>query len=92
MADENRGGSGANAITSTVITQQGFDGNSNLVRLVDNNGGTTVWAFDSHDRQISETYQDNSRRSYASDTANDVVSYTDANGSAFVNAWDAMDF
>ncbi|NNM87704.1 MAG: hypothetical protein HKL95_04205, partial [Phycisphaerae bacterium] len=57
------GGGGANEITNTVVTQQSFDGNGNQVRPVDNNGGTTVLAYDSHGRKITETYQDGARPS-----------------------------
>ena len=57
---------------------------------MDNNGGTTVWAYDSHDREISETYQDGSRPTYLYNTASNVVTFTDANGSVFTDAWDAM--
>ena len=44
---------------------------------------TTVSVSDAHDRKISETYQDNSKRTYAFDSASDVVTYTDENGVAF---------
>ena len=84
------GGSGGNPIVSTVLTQFGFDGNGNQIRLVDSNSGTTVWAFDTLDRKISETYQDGSSREFVYDSANDVVTYTDCNGSKFTNTWDPM--
>ncbi len=82
------GGSGGNPIVSTVLTQFGFDGNGNQIRLVDSNSGTTIWAFDTLDRKISETYQDGSSREFVYDLANDVVTYTDENGSVFSNTWD----
>ena len=47
--------------------------------MADGNGGGTVWAYDTHDRKVSETYQDNSKRTYAFDSADDVVTYTDEN-------------
>ncbi len=84
------GGSGGNPIVSTVLTQFGFDGNGNQIRMVDSNSGTTVWAFDTLDRKISETYQNGSSREFAYDLANDVVTYTDENGSVFSNTWDCM--
>ena len=51
-------------------------------------GGVTIWAFDTLDRKISETYQDGSSREFVYDLANDVVTYTDENGSVFSNTWD----
>ncbi len=53
-------------------------------------GGTTIWAFDTLDRKISETYQDGSSREFVYDLASDVVTYTDENGSVFSNTWDPM--
>ena len=40
---------------------------------------TTVSVSDTHDRKVSETYQDNSKRTYAFDSADDVVTFTDEN-------------
>ena len=48
----------------------------------------TRQAFDTLDRKISETYQDGSSREFVYDLANDVVTYTDENGSVFSNIWD----
>jgi len=84
------GGSGSNPIVSTVLTQYGFDGNGNQIRLMDSNSGTTTWAFDTLDRKISETYQDGSTKEFVYDLASDVVTYTDENGSVFSNTWDCM--
>ncbi len=61
-----------------------------MIRLVDSNSGTTVWAFDTLDRAVSETYQDGSIKKFSFDYANDVVEYTDCNGSVFTNTWDCM--
>ncbi|MGC9260820.1 MAG: RHS repeat-associated core domain-containing protein [Phycisphaerae bacterium] len=58
--------------------------------MVGNRCGTTVWAFDTLDRKISETYQDGSSREFVYDLANDVVTYTDENGSVSSNTWDCM--
>ena len=58
------GGSGSNPIVDTVLTQFGFGANGNQIRLVDSNSGTTIWAFDTLDRKISETYQDGSSREF----------------------------
>ena len=40
---------------------------------------TTVSVSDTHDRKVSETYQDNSKRTYAFDSADDVLTFTDDN-------------
>ncbi len=84
------GGVGTNPVTSTITTQFGYDGNSNRIRLVDSNSGTTVWTYDTLDRATSETFQDGSKRQFVYDYANDVITYTDENGSVFNNVWDPM--
>ena len=55
---------------------------------MDSNSGTTVWAFDALDRGVGETYQDGSSKTFVFDYANDVVQYTDCNGSVFYNTCD----
>ncbi|EQD67550.1 hypothetical protein B1A_07674, partial [mine drainage metagenome] len=67
-----------------------YDANSNQTALVDDRGGVTRWAFDSHDRKISQTYHDGSTETFVFDLASDVVQYVDCNGSTFTNTWDPM--
>jgi len=55
--------------------------------MVDDRGGVTRWAFDSHDRKKSMTYHDGSTETFVIDLASDVVTYTDENGSVFSNTW-----
>ena len=58
--------------------------------MVDDRGGVTRWAFDSHDRKVSMTYHDGSTEIFAYNTADSVVQFTDCNGSMFTNTWDPM--
>jgi len=83
-------GDGTQPITETVTTQKFFDGNSNFIRLIDDNGGTTNWLFDTLDRNTSMIFHDGSTRTSVFDLANDVIGYTDENGSVFANTWDVL--
>ncbi len=47
--------------------------------MVDDRGGTTTYTFDTLDRQVSTSYHDGSRKVFAFDSADDVVTYTDEN-------------
>jgi len=84
------GGIGANAIVSTITTKYTLDANSNQTILVDNNGGTTTWAFDTLDRNTTMQFHDGSTRTWGFNLASDATSYTNENGSAFANTFDPM--
>jgi RHS repeat-associated protein len=83
-------GDGTTAVASTVLTQTAFDANSNTIRLVDNNGGVTGWAYDLLDRNVLMSFHDGSTRIKVYNPANDVVGYTDENGSVFTNTPDVL--
>lgn len=83
-------GSGPNSIFDVVTTSTSHDANSNLVRLVDDNGGTTTWAFDLLDRETIMTFHDGSTRTKVYNPAGDIVGYTDENGSVFANTFDPL--
>jgi RHS repeat-associated protein len=83
-------GSGSNAVFDTVTTTSNYDGNSRLIRLIDDNGGTTTWTYDTLDRQTVMTFHDGSTRTSVYDLANDVITYTDENGSVFANTFDVL--
>jgi YD repeat-containing protein len=55
-------GDGTTAISDTVLTQTALDANSNIIRLVDNNGGTSAWVFDLLDRNTAMQFHDGSTR------------------------------
>ncbi len=82
--------SGQGQIAGSIQTSLEYDGNSNQIAMVDDRGGVTRWAFDSHDRKISQTLHDGSTEIFVYDLASDVVQYTDCNGSKFTNTWDPM--
>ena len=82
--------SGQGQIAGSIQTSLEYDGNSNQIAMVDDRGGVTRWAFDSHDRKTSMTYHDGSTESFVYDLASDVVQFTDCNGSKFTNTWDPM--
>jgi RHS repeat-associated protein len=83
-------GDGTTGVASTVLTQTAFDANSNTSRLVDNNGGTSGWLFDLLDRNTVMTFHDGSTRTNVFNPANNVIGYTDENGSVFANTWDVL--
>jgi RHS repeat-associated protein len=82
------GGSGSNAIASTITTKMSYDGNSRLTTLTDNNFGVTTDSYDTLDRQTVMTFHDGSTRTSTYDAASDVITYTDENGSVFTNTFD----
>ena len=84
------GGSGASATFDTVTTSTGYDANSNLIRLVDDNGGTTTWSYDLLDRQTVMTFHDGSTRTNVYNAASDITGFTDENGSVFANRFDPL--
>ena len=84
------GGDGTGAIYDTVLTQTAWDANSNTIRLVDDNGGTTAWAYDAQDRDTVMTFHDGSTRVKVYNLAGDVIGYTDENGSVFTNTFDVL--
>ena len=82
--------SGQGQIAGSIQASFEYDGNSNQIAMVDDRGGITRWAFDSHDRKTSMTYHDGSTEQFVFDLASDVVQFTDCNGSKFTNTWDPM--
>jgi len=73
-----------------IRTQTLFDGNSRMFQMIDDRGATTDYGFDTLDRQVSMEFADGSTRITAYDTASDVITYTDENGSIFNNTWDCL--
>ncbi len=82
--------SGQGQIAGSIQTSLEYDANFNQIAMVDDRGGVTRWAFDSHDRKTSMTYHDGSTESFTYNTASNVVQFTDCNGSKFTNTWDPM--
>jgi len=73
-----------------IRTQTLFDGNSRMFQMIDDRGATTDYSFDTLDRQVGIEFADGSTRITAYDTASDVITYTDENGSIFNNTWDCL--
>ena len=67
-----------------------LDGNGRLTQLIDDRGDITLFQFDTMDRQTIMTFHDGSTRTNVYDEANDVVTYTDENGSVFSNTFDPL--
>jgi RHS repeat-associated protein len=72
----------------SVRTQMLYDGNSRIFQLIDDRGNETLYTFDLLDRQVTMEFNDGSTRTNVYDTASDVVTYTDENGSVFANTFD----
>ena len=73
-----------------VVTTMVLDGNGRQTQLVDDRGGTTLFAYDTMDREVTMTFHDGSTRTSVYDEADNVVLYTDENGNQFTNAFDAL--
>jgi RHS repeat-associated protein len=84
------GGSGSNAIASTITTKMNYDGNSRLTTLTDNNNGVSTYTYDTLDRQTVMTFHDGSSRTSTYDAASDIITYTDENGSVFTSTFDPV--
>ena len=83
-------GDGTTPVSKTVVTQWALDANGNLVRMVDDNGGISAWAFDLLDRNLTITFHDGSVRTNVFNPAGNVIGYTDENGSVFTNTFDVL--
>ena len=75
---------------SSIRTVSLFDANGRLVELIDDRGGTTLYAYDTLDRQLSLTFHDGSTRTTTYNAASDVTQYVDENGSEFTFTLDAL--
>ncbi len=74
--------------SGSITTTQVWDGNGNLLQLIDDRGDVTSFQYDTMDREVLMTFHDGSTRTRVYDEANDVVTYTDENGSVFSNTFD----
>ena len=78
------------AVNDTVLTQTGFDANSNMIapdrrqRRRHRRGPTTAGP------QHQMTFHDGSTRTKVLDPADDIVGYTDENQSEFANTFDVL--
>ena len=68
----------------------GFDGNSRLVRIVDDNGNVTSFGYDALDRQVSRTNADGEVFSTTYDRDSNVRTVTDPNGTVVTKSYDAL--
>ena len=74
----------------SIVTTMTFDANSRMTQLVDDNGNPTRFTYDTLDRETVMAFQDGSKRVRTYNTAGDVVSYKDENGSVFTNTFDPL--
>lgn len=74
-----------------ISTTYGYDGNSRLVFLGDDNQNATVYGYDALNRKTSVTYADGTTATLGYDKDGNLVSATDQNGSVFTNQYDAID-
>ena len=64
--------------------------NSRQTLLTENLGNQTQLGYDTLDRQVSMSFMYGSTRTSKYDEADDVVTYTDENGSVFTNTFDSF--
>jgi RHS repeat-associated protein len=77
-----------------IETGQTWDKSSRLTSQTDDptggGGNTTTYAYDEHNRKISETYADASFRTYSYNFWNDLIGWTDPTGTSVVNTFDSL--
>ena len=73
-----------------MMRSQVWDDNDRLVSSTDNNGNTTLLAYDSLDRLVLRTLPDGTSHQFAWDTFDDLVTSTDANATVVVRGYDRM--
>jgi YD repeat-containing protein len=78
-------GAGA-SVTTTIL----LDGNGRQTQLIDDRGDITLFEYDTEDREVKMIFHDGSTRTSVYDEADDVVTFTDENGSVFQNTFDAL--
>jgi RHS repeat-associated protein len=92
-------GTGASAIDTSnltnpdgqITTLYGWDRNSRLTSLADDNGNFTRYAYDALNRRTVETFADQTTRVYDYDRDDNVIRYTDNAGNIHSNRYDALD-
>ncbi len=80
-----RPGGGASVVTTVIL-----DGNGRRTQLIDDRNDITLFAYDTMDREVIMTFHDGSTRTNVYDEADDVVTFTDENGSVFQNTFDPL--
>ena len=73
-----------------ITKSYGWDGNSRLVSLTDDNGNLTGYGSDSLNRLIVDTFADGSTNTYVYDGDDNVVTFTDENGTIHENQFDGI--
>ena len=74
---------------ATIRTVTVYDTNSRVIELIDDRGASTLYTYDTLDRQTAVTFHDGSTRTIDYDAV-DVTDYTDENGSVSEYTYDAI--
>ena len=98
IADLRQGGTGSGDLDLSnpanpdgqITKQYVWDDNSRLASLVDDNGNPTSYAYDELNRLTVETFADTTTTVRGYDRDDNVVRYTDNNGSVQINAHDGI--
>lgn len=81
-------GTGAGAVTDTIVTQQIWDDSSRLVGQRDDNGNLTSYEYDGLNRKTATQYADGTRWTCSYDVHGNDIQCVDANGSVVASQYD----
>lgn len=74
--------------SKTISTKYGLDKNGRLVTLTDDNTNITTYGYDAVNRRNSETFMDNSQRTYQFGQYGELDKITDQNGNIINHTYD----
>jgi len=77
-------------VTETYITNYNYDGNDNLVGILDSGGNRFSFSYDSLGRKIGMIDPDMGNWTYAYDLNNNLVKQTDSRGQAITLSYDQL--
>jgi len=89
--DLRAGGQGGNPVQTVITLRQEWDLNSRLISRTDDRTNTTTYRHDALNRRIRETFADSTFNTWVRDRNDNVLTFTDANGSVRTCSYDLID-
>ena len=83
-------GEGSGVVIDTIVTSESWDASSRLTGQTDDNGNTTLYAYDSLNRRVMTDYADCTTDSRTYDAHDNVTQTTDANQSVITDIYDLL--
>ncbi len=84
-------GDGSGTFVDEIAIAQAWDDSSRLTARTDDNGNTTVYAYDSLDRRVQIVHADCTQQTTSYDLHDRAASQTDANGTRVDSLYDDLD-